>query len=905
VNLKNFVLISSLGFLLSGCNTGGASTPASTVAASVGVVTLQITPSATSIARGTTVQYRVVGLLSNGSTQDLTASATFLSSSPSLASVSSSGLATGLATGSLTITATASGLHASTGLTVTGAVLSSVSVAPTSLSLAKGTQGQLRLVGTFDDGTTQDLTSSASWTSANPSLVSVNALGLTTALGTGAVQITGAFAGMSASSAVSVSNANLVSLTVASPAQSIANGTTEQLTVTGLFSDGSTQNLTDSATYSSSNANITIAANGSVFAGAPGQTTLTASLLGLSGSTALVVTSASLSSLSLSPSSVSLAAGTSAQLRLLANFSDGSHQDLTSAALWTSSSASATVTNLGRVTGVSSGSANITASFGELQIGETVSVSAATLTSLAVSPSGQSIANGTSEQLSVLGSFSDGTTQSLTDSVTYTSTSPSDTVSSTGSVFAGAPGNATLTASLLGVTGTAQLFVSSATLTNLTLTPVSETLALGTTTQLRLRAGFSDGSTQDLTSAAMWTSSTAAATVSNLGVVTATGAGPATILASYGSEQASSSVNVTAATLVSLNVTAPGQALANGTSEQLSVTGHFSDGSSQDLTRSVSYSSSNADVAVNAAGGVQSQAPGTVTLTATLSGITGGTALTVTSATLTSAIVSPTSRSLASGTSLQLRYLAGFSDGSHQDLTSAAVWSSSAGASVTNLGVVTAQASGSVNVTGTFGGVTGMSVVTVTPAVITNVSVNPQGLSLAIGSTYQLQLRAGFSDGSVQDLTGFATWTSDEATNVSVSGAGLATAVNVGMGNVTATYGAFSSTTNVTVSSQFTPPLQLLQGCEDNLRMIGTACEEYSTDAAGRYPKSLSLLVPNYLRTIPTCPSAQADTYSQTFRSASNPDAYTFYCAGWNHSAAGIPPNYPQYDSTEGIDLPP
>jgi hypothetical protein len=83
-----------------------------------------------------------------------------------------------------------------------------------------------------------------------------------------------------------------------------------------------------------------------------------------------------------------------------------------------------------------------------------------------------------------------------------------------------------------------------------------------------------------------------------------------------------------------------------------------------------------------------------------------------------------------------------------------------------------------------------------------------------------------------------------------------------------------------------------LMQCRGNLRSIGTACEMYSTDFKGRYPVRMSQLVPRYLKCVPTCPEAGADTYSAGFRSASNPDAYTFYCSGQH--GIGQPP----YNST-------
>ncbi len=91
--------------------------------------------------------------------------------------------------------------------------------------------------------------------------------------------------------------------------------------------------------------------------------------------------------------------------------------------------------------------------------------------------------------------------------------------------------------------------------------------------------------------------------------------------------------------------------------------------------------------------------------------------------------------------------------------------------------------------------------------------------------------------------------------------------------------------------------------CKSNLKNIATALEMYSTDAQGRYPTALTKLSDDqkYLRTIPTCASSGTDTYTTDFSSDSNPDRYTVFCAGDNHSAVDAGAGYPQYNSIAGL----
>lgn len=92
-----------------------------------------------------------------------------------------------------------------------------------------------------------------------------------------------------------------------------------------------------------------------------------------------------------------------------------------------------------------------------------------------------------------------------------------------------------------------------------------------------------------------------------------------------------------------------------------------------------------------------------------------------------------------------------------------------------------------------------------------------------------------------------------------------------------------------------------LTACKSNQKNISTALEMYSTDYGGRYPENTRLLVGEYLKMLPTCPSAGRDTYSETYQVNSQPDNYSFCCRGNHHRSAGIPADYPRYNGMEGL----
>src|SRR5207245_9684896 len=98
---------------------------------------------------------------------DVTPMGAWSSASTAVATISnaggSQGLATSVAAGTTTITATLGGVSGSTTLTVTAAILSTITVTPTTPSIANGTTRQFTATGTYSDSTTQDLTTQAAW----------------------------------------------------------------------------------------------------------------------------------------------------------------------------------------------------------------------------------------------------------------------------------------------------------------------------------------------------------------------------------------------------------------------------------------------------------------------------------------------------------------------------------------------------------------------------------------------------------------------------------------------------------------------------------------------------------------------------------------------------------------------
>ena len=139
---------------------------------------------------------------------------------------------------------------------------------------------------------------------------------------------------------------------------------------------------------------------------------------------------------------------------------------------------------------------------------------------------------------------------------------------------------------------------------------------------------------------------------------------------------------MTSATLVSIEVTPTNSSIANGLSTALQATGIYTDSTTHDLTSAVTWNSSAASVAsisnLPGANGLATTAgPGSATITASLSGISGSTNLTVTAATLVSLGVTPANPTIAKGLKSQFTAIGTYTDNSTQNLTSQVQWSSS------------------------------------------------------------------------------------------------------------------------------------------------------------------------------------------------------------------------------------
>jgi ribosome recycling factor len=640
-----FALVILLSLLLQGC--GG---PRAMLSRSPQLTGLEITPQASSIALGLTAQFKATGKFSDGSSVDETKSALWTSSNGGVASIDSTGFATSLSVGSTMMTATVEGISSSVNITVSKAAIASIAVDPSASSIALGSTTQLKATGTYTDHSTQDVTNIVIWGSSEPNIVVVSSAGLAASKSIGNVSITATSGSVNASCQLTVSQAALVSISVGQDRSTVPLGVTAQFTAQGVYTDGSTRDLTSSVSWSSSPLGVV------------------------------------------------------------------------------------NVNTAGLATGLKVGTATVNATSGSITGARALTVSAALLSAIAVNSNKSTMPLGTTLQMTATGTYSDGSSHDLTSSVSWSS-SPLGVVNvNTSGLATGLKiGTATVNATSGTITGAQTLTVSTALLTSIAVTSDKATMPLGTAQQITATGTYTDGSTHDLTSSVSWSSSPLGlVNINTSGLATGLKVGTATVNARSGTITGTRTLTVSAALLTSIAVTSDNATMPLGTVQQMTATGTYTDGSSRDLTSSVSWSSvSDQIVSVSSGGVAQARAMGSTAVSATASAIRGSAALTVSSPALASISISPTSPTILLGSSLQLGAIGSFTDGSTQDLTNSALWSVD-NASVVNLsstGNATAQQVGSTSVEATLSSIQGSTIIVIEPIAATSYFITGPGMT--------------------------------------------------------------------------------------------------------------------------------------------------------------------------------
>ena len=476
-----------------------------------------------------------------------------------------------------------------------------------------------------------------------------------------------------------------------------------------------------------------------------------------------------------------------------------------------------------------------------------------TLLSLTVSPTSAARTVGGDAGFAATAHFSDNTTQDVTTSAAWLSLS-------TGVVTVGSSsdpwpmhcvgaGTSTIVATYNGFSGQGTLTCTAPTvptLSSITVTPVNPTQYDGLSVGFTATGTYSDGSKQNITSSVTWASGTPA--VGTVGPLTATESGNCLTTGStvITATDPTTGVNGTTTltcvavpvTLNSIAVTPANTTIYTGTAQNFTATGTYSDGSTQNLTASAAWSSSNTAVATvgplttTEAGNCLTA--GTVTITASFGGKSGTTNLTcqvqVVTPTLASIALNPQNPSAYNGSSDSFTATCTYSDASTRPCTTsdpltstATVWASATPAVATLGALTTTQTvncltTGTSSISATIGAISGSTTQTCAPPPVTlnSISVTPANPTQYNGSAVAFTATGNYSDGSTQNLTSSASWTSGTPAVATIAANVVTCVANSGTSLITATFNAVSGNTTLTCATAPAAPVGENGYCSSN-----------------------------------------------------------------------------------------
>jgi hypothetical protein len=591
---------------------------------------------------------------------------------------------------------------------------------------------------------------------------------------------------------------------------SIAQGTTQPFTATGIYSDGSKKDLTLTAQWSCLIPTIATVANsptwGLATGVAPGSAVITASFGSVSSGALLNIKgSLNVTSLVVTPAVATIGFGQQQQFRAVATFSDNTKQDVTNVAQWSSTSPFITASS-GLAIGQTPGTNTVFATF-NANATATLTVNMSNLDSMFILPGSPAMANNTQIPVQAIGVFQDGSTSDLSALVNWSTVDPSiaffANLNIIQSVGVGTTG---IQASLGTLNASANLTVTNAQLQSIVVIPTNATIAPTTRLNMQGIGIFSDNSTQDLTANLTWSvANPGVASVVKKGTIEGSAPGPGSTqvnvksLHILGSVPGSTQINVSAATVKSIALTPAIAFIPPGGNLTYLATGTFSDNSVQDLTYTASWSAIGTPVTVlkNLATG---QGLGQAIVKARLGSVSGTAGFLGIPPQQVSLAITPAPVQIAAQTSAQLTAKGTFA-GSNQDLTTVVNWTSSSPNVATvgsQTGIVQALAPGLTTITATLGSASTTVQVTVTNATLSSITVLPANPNIALGISQQFRATGTFSDGTNQVLLG-ATWTSSAPVTAVVDSSGLASSTGTGTTTMTATLNGVTGTTVLTV----------------------------------------------------------------------------------------------------------
>ena len=559
---------------------------------------IRISPEPDNMIEGTNYQSDLWVEKSDGLSYLITKNVSWLSSDKTLAEISNEGLLTLISSGDVYIEATFGDINIQHLVSIQAKEISEIATELSPAQVASGYQSNAIVTVIYNNGSSEDLTTSATLSSEEASVATINEAGVISSLAVGTTVLNAEFNGFTSSVNFEVTDAVITELLFNLVQNSIPVGMTPLYVVKQQFSDGSLIDITSdhqAYTLSSDDVNLATVNNYVITTVSAGSVNLTVTAEDLQTSTLLTVSEAVVTEIALSTNTMSLALGLSGEVSSTATLSSGSEMSI-DPVYSSSDEAVLTVSQSGLITTTGMGQAIITGQYNNLEGTIIIDVNPAVLASLDVSFESSTLPIGRKGQASATGNFTDGTISNITQDVSWSSATPallsvSNTVKGEVTALIGSstdvssPITVLVTASLNGIENSAELDVVSAIVDALEVSAESSLVSLGNQLQLTATATYSNLENIDISNDAAWLSSNeTVATVSSNGLLSTITEGVISVSANFDGYSESLEITVGPATLDSVTITATSLSIYKAREKQLNAIGTMSDGSEITVT---------------------------------------------------------------------------------------------------------------------------------------------------------------------------------------------------------------------------------------------------------------------------------------------------------------------------------
>ncbi len=503
---------------------------------------------------GSKIVVASTGKFSDGSKADLTDDVQWLVNGQSVPQDEGKILIPTDVNGVVTISSVLNAIHSnSLALDVNHSPVASLTVMASGDFYDKGAMQQYAALATYVDGTSSDVTNLVEWASSNSDSTVINKEGFAFSVASGESGISASFAGLVSDNQIShtatqaqvETETDVVGVVISNGHTTVELGDTFNYQAVAGFTNGDLRYVTNEVDWHVNDVDVaSIVQGGIATALNVGETEVWATFGGQTSEsgTFIVVDDTehdAIAELFVSPNNATLAVGESRPYYSSVFYRDGRYEDVTHLVEWVSTNEdAATISTTGMATALNLGVTEIFAILDGFE-GTPVNLNVGTtlINEITVDIDSQNMNAGTTKQLRATAHYTDGTTEDITDLVSWSAgTSAVLTVDSTGLATAHDAGVSTLSATLDGIRSSVMLmYVSDVDILLLAVSPEAINMSVGESRQASAMVFYSMTDYEDVTQKSSWsTTNTSVVSVDRVtGLLVAQGPGTAEVRAVF------------------------------------------------------------------------------------------------------------------------------------------------------------------------------------------------------------------------------------------------------------------------------------------------------------------------------------------------------------------------------------